>query len=382
MKFILTCLLILIVPVTWAQNLVNQSTIYISNNSVLFVSGDLTNNGLIINNGDMQVGGAWINNNQYDAGIGKITFNSDLPQIINHNAQSFSRLTISGGGVKNFLADITIEDELELTDGTLVSQNGAAIVFASGSTITGGSNSAHITGPVYHIGSGDKLFPIGNGTTYLPVTLLNVSSAEVGIAMVEFNGSPALLTSEELNEISNIRYWTIDLVTGNLAGSLIKLPVVNENGLITDTERAIVSESGSLNDPFTSLGQSLYEGTASTGFITSAESVTGTLVALATASEENSIFVYNAISPNPNVDDKNSFLRIQNITFYPQNRVMIFNRWGDKVFEMNGYDNDQRVFRGITNVGGSNELSAGTYFYSIDKGDGSKVVTGFISLRR
>lgn len=382
MKLILTCLLLLVVSATLAQNLVNQNTIYISNNSVLYVSGDLTNNGLIINNGDMQVGGAWINNNQYDAGVGKITFNSDLPQIINHNAQSFSRLTISGGGVKNFLADITIEDELELTDGTLVSQNGAAIVFASGSTITGGSNTAHITGPVYHIGSGDKVFPIGNGTTYLPVTLLNVSSAEVGITMVEFNGTPALLTSEALNEISTVRYWTIDLVNGNLAGSLIKLPVVDENGLITDTEKAIVSESGSLNDPFTSLGQSLYEGTASTGFITSAESVTGELVALATASEENSIFVYNAISPNPNVDDKNSFLRIQNITFYPQNRVMIFNRWGDKVFEMNGYDNDQRVFRGITNVGGSNELSAGTYFYSIDKGDGSKVVTGFISLRR
>jgi hypothetical protein len=62
------------------QSLTNNSTISISSSAVLFVKQDLTNNGLIINNGDMQIGGAWQNNDQYDAGIGKITFNTDTSE--------------------------------------------------------------------------------------------------------------------------------------------------------------------------------------------------------------------------------------------------------------------------------------------------------------
>lgn len=92
--------------------------------------------------------------------------------------------------------------------------------------------------------------------------------------------------------------------------------------------------------------------------------------------------MYNAISAND--DDKNRILRIANIELYPKNKVSIFNRWGDKVFEVAGYDNnnDQKRFTGNSNVGGNSALSAGTYFYNIDKGDGSPVVNGFLSLKR
>jgi hypothetical protein len=75
-------------------------------------------------------------------------------------------------------------------------------------------------------------------------------------------------------------------------------------------------------------------------------------------------------------------MRIGNITLYPKNIVSIFNRWGDKVFEVKGYDNDQKVFLGTSNVGGNKDLPAGTYFYTIDKGDGSPMVNGYLSLKK
>lgn len=54
------------------------------------------------------------------------------------------------------------------------------------------------------------------------------------------------------------------------------------------------------------------------------------------------VIVYNAISPNN--DGKHDILEIANITDYPENSVKIFSRWGDKVFEIDGYDNQEKVF--------------------------------------
>jgi gliding motility-associated-like protein len=378
-KLILTFVLLISVFLGFSQNLHNQSTIFIGPNSVLYVSGDLVNNNLIINNGDMQVGGAWINNSQYDAGIGKITFNSDLPQTINHNAQSFSRLTISGGGIKNFPADITIVDELNLTEGTLVSQNGAIIIIAPGAQIIGGSDQAHIHGPVYHQGTGDKLFPVGNGTQYLPVEILGIgSTTEVGVQLVEFGTPQSFSFKPELKDVSSKRYWEVDVVSGSLTGTQVSVPVRGDEGLTGSSNEYVVAQSPESPIEFMSLGQSSFTGVVSNGIITSETALTGNLISIGILSE--GIVVYNAISANG--DEKNAVMRISNITAYPKNKVSIFNRWGDKVFEISGYDNAQKVFRGTSNVTGGNELPAGTYFYVVDRGDGSPPINGFISLKR
>lgn len=93
------------------------------------------------------------------------------------------------------------------------------------------------------------------------------------------------------------------------------------------------------------------------------------------------IIPYNAVSPNG--DGKNDFFFIKYIELFPetqQNRVSIFNRWGDEVFSITNYDNDTRVFRGISNSG--KELTTGTYFYKIEFPSGRPVKTGFLSLKR
>jgi gliding motility-associated-like protein len=91
------------------------------------------------------------------------------------------------------------------------------------------------------------------------------------------------------------------------------------------------------------------------------------------------ITVYNAISPNG--DGKHDIFEIQNITAYPNNKVYIFNRWGDKVFEISGYDNNLKSFSGVGNANGGKDLPGGTYFYSIDPGNGNPVVTGYLVLK-
>jgi gliding motility-associated-like protein len=93
------------------------------------------------------------------------------------------------------------------------------------------------------------------------------------------------------------------------------------------------------------------------------------------------VIVFNAISPNG--DNKNEFVRMQYIESIPDtksNKVMVFNRWGDLVFEINDYDNADRVFRGLDNNG--DKLAAGTYYYRIDFNSGRSTKTGFISLKK
>ncbi|WP_146817893.1 Calx-beta domain-containing protein, partial [Chitinophaga terrae (ex Kim and Jung 2007)] len=95
--------------------------------------------------------------------------------------------------------------------------------------------------------------------------------------------------------------------------------------------------------------------------------------------------VHPAISPN-NDGLGNDVMYIENIDKYPDNEVVIFNRWGGTVFKMKNYDNKSRNFRGRANAGGNsgNDVPDGSYFYNIEVTiDGKKEhYTGFIVIKR
>lgn len=95
------------------------------------------------------------------------------------------------------------------------------------------------------------------------------------------------------------------------------------------------------------------------------------------------ITAYNAVSPNN--DGRHDFLEFQYIEGYPDNIVRVFNRWGDIVFEEEGYNNQDKVFDGKANKGASGDLPTGTYFYTViyqTTDNQSKTVKGFFELRR
>jgi gliding motility-associated-like protein len=94
---------------------------------------------------------------------------------------------------------------------------------------------------------------------------------------------------------------------------------------------------------------------------------------------EPDITVYNVVSPNN--DGMNEFLEIENIENYTKNKVIIYNRNGDLVFQMDDYDNVDKVFKGKSNVGISRDLQDGVYYYLISKGNGGKPQKGFLVLR-
>lgn len=91
--------------------------------------------------------------------------------------------------------------------------------------------------------------------------------------------------------------------------------------------------------------------------------------------------VYEGVTPNG--DGDNDYLRIEGIDYYTDNVVQIFDRFNNLVFEMRGYDNEEKVWKGQSNKGiGGGGLPEGTYFYLIDLGDSSRPRKGFVVLKR
>ena len=91
--------------------------------------------------------------------------------------------------------------------------------------------------------------------------------------------------------------------------------------------------------------------------------------------EQGDVVVYNAVAPNGSGDNK--YMRIENL---PEgNRVSVFNRWGDKVFEIHDYDNAMKKFDGISSDG--KMLPNGTYFYKIELPNGGEPLNGYLVLK-
>lgn len=88
--------------------------------------------------------------------------------------------------------------------------------------------------------------------------------------------------------------------------------------------------------------------------------------------------VYQTISPNG--DGINDYWHIEGIDFYPNNSVRLYDRYNNLVFEMDGYNNEDKAWRGRSNRNGNNTLPEGTYFYRISAGEAG-TFGGFVVLR-
>ncbi len=96
--------------------------------------------------------------------------------------------------------------------------------------------------------------------------------------------------------------------------------------------------------------------------------------------DASAVKVYNGFTPNG--DNINDEWVIDFINLYPDNKVEIYNRWGQLVYRSNSYNNESNVWRGDNNIAGKEPLADDTYFYVIDLGDGSPVIKGFVVINR
>ena len=248
-----------------------------------------------------------------------------------------------------------------------------------------------------------------------PPTLINITSvAQNNVSC--FNGSNgSIAINTDNGNGSNLQYdWNPQLTNSASVNGLsigtYTVFVMNEDGCLDDTtvtitqpselvimqQDSIGSECGEANGSlsvYTTGGQGSYQYEWNNGQNSNiinnidAGQYTVTVTDGAGCTETSTfdlgctplipIIVNQFISPNN--DGKNDLWIIENLQFYPLNKVTVYNRWGSLVFEAEPYQNDWNGhFKGTA----PNSLPASTYFYVIDTMKKSQdPYTGYIEIQ-
>jgi gliding motility-associated-like protein/uncharacterized repeat protein (TIGR01451 family) len=86
------------------------------------------------------------------------------------------------------------------------------------------------------------------------------------------------------------------------------------------------------------------------------------------------LVIYNAFSPNG--DQINDFFKIEGLEKYPRHEVIVFNRWGNRVFRSQNYKSDW------DGTWDGKHLPDGTYFYLIHLEEEKRWLSGYVQLNR
>ncbi len=93
-----------------------------------------------------------------------------------------------------------------------------------------------------------------------------------------------------------------------------------------------------------------------------------------------SLFIPEGFSPNG--DNINDVFKIDGLPTDGENSLLVFNRWGNKVYTSSNYDNSWDGTPNVSGTFGKNKLPQGTYYFILDmKGSGRKPITGFLVLQ-
>ena len=160
--------------------------------------------------------------------------------------------------------------------------------------------------------------------------------------------------SVQFNGVPNMGAFAWDNVSGEL-----------NNGAVPDPIATPTSDTTYYSFVYTSGGSCLYNGGVSVYWDT-------------TGCANLPPDIANAFSPDG--DGVNDIWIINGIANTLNNRVVIFNRWGDVVNEFQGYNNADVVWEGKNQSG--YDLPVGTYFYIIELLDSNVSRSGWIQLTK
>jgi gliding motility-associated-like protein len=246
-----------------------------------------------------------------------------------------------------------------------------------------------------------------------PPTPINITQLIINSVSC-FGGSNGSITVNTDNS-SNVQYaWTPSVSTSQIANNLVSgtyfITVTNEDGCIDDTSGfvseatpivlfvadSIISECLEENGSITmnaSGGQGSYsfvwsdgqngatlsgiDGGSYTVVLTDNAGCTENATVILPCIPLIPIIIPQFISPNN--DGKNDVWLIQNLEFYPDNKVTVYNRWGNIVFEAEPYNNDWNGHYHGTSL---DSLPAATYFYVVDtKKKSQEPYTGYLEIQ-
>ena len=231
---------------------------------------------------------------------------------------------------------LTVAQTIEFGSGNVIQGTTGKIIFSGASSdLIGASGESFIDGALYQSGGGQKVYPVGSGSLYVPVTFDNIATAdEIGVHVIEQD--PALtFNPEEILTVENSHYWEI------LAASPSSIEAINSRVSLSLSGALPVSEGAYavLNAESTgSAAINLKYSSVDDRQIASSGTVTKPILALGTI-KEIIVKVRDLITPFL-PDGENDKLYIEQIEAFDHRTVTMLDRWGGVVKRWDNFTNE------------------------------------------
>lgn len=378
----------------YAQNnhTVNNGNLAITPGTVVSTHFDFQNNasGNVLNDGDFYFYGDYHNEGLFsyttNASTGYVIFegkNKTIQTLSGSSPSSFYDVLFnkSGGDYAFHLKnDIATQGTVNLTNGVVFMDKaqGGAFVFLKGSKAINAKNSSHVDGEVTKKGSSSFQYPIGDKGYYRFASIsAPVNEAEIYTGEYLFENSnskyPHASRTGVLQAINDQEYWIINqsvktdqsvIVSLSYNSATTPQSFVDNAELLhvvrwDDIQKLWVDEGGVVNQA---------EQTVTTPVKVKGFGVFTLATVKKPLLNPGDVVIYNGVTPDG--DGMNDYFIIDNINYFPNNNVTIYNRWGRKVFATHNYNSNGNVFKGYAEgvdvVGKGEKLPTGTYYYVVE----------------
>lgn len=275
---------------------------------------------------------------------------------------------IATGGTVNLMNGVVLMDK----------DQGGAFVFLKGSNHVNTSDRSHIDGEVSKKGNNNFKYPIGDKGYYrfagiaAPAQESDMYTGEYFLDSTN-NKYPHFSRTGVLAAIDDNEYWVINKSETTNNSVIVSLSwdtrttpssfTANPDLLRVvrwdEKQKLWVDEGGLINHA---------EQTVTTPINVEGFGVFTLGIVKPPLVNPGEVVIYNGVTPDN--DGMNDYFIIDNINYFPNNNVTIYNRWGRKIYETTSYDSNGNVFKGYAEgkgiVNKGEKLPSGTYYYVVE----------------
>jgi len=258
------------------------------------------------------------------------------------NPTAFYNLFINGGGTKTFNGTFGVANQLNLINGIVNVLSDQRFALSAPSVLQDGYGSdSYIDGMlIINIGESSRaIYPVGNSGTYTLIELSNISGSSpiIGIDANKTSIGTLVDLPQNVDDYSKNWNWELALFSDDntFNASNITIPLLQEDKTQFDGEdyKPIVLYQNP--DGFTSnLDNASGVASRIDPDITSAE-VGGKGFYFAGKIPSTELIIHNIITPNG--DNTNDYLVIENLNLFPENEIMVVDRYGVEIFSRSNY---------------------------------------------
>jgi hypothetical protein len=234
---------------------ISNNGIQLTNTAVVSTNGDWQNSSetVILNNGSIKTTDAFVNDGVLDAAsTGGFELNYTSTYAFKPGATVVGYLNKSGIGTANLTGNISIKDSLTLDAGSInILSPSDTITLLDGALVKAQTN-AFVEGKVSHVGTGNKLFPIGtSGQSWsLKLYKANVVKATASLISKPVGASPG----PGLDSLSGLTVaWQVDEEEAADTASYVELSFPAGLATVKDVSAVVALYNAGTNS-FSSMG--------------------------------------------------------------------------------------------------------------------------------